>query len=297
MQGTARYGVGNGNDNIIFGNSANNILLGLEGANSIDGGSGADAMTGGSGDDTYVVDHAGDVVTELLSEGSDTVQASLNYSLSNNVERLVLTGTSNIDGTGNDLDNTIVGNSANNVLDGRGGVDAMWGGDGNDTYYVNNTYDFIAEVSETGGIDTVISTVSRSLLNPYLENLTLSENARAGVGNSLDNVLIGNNFNNDLYGGDGADLINGRGGKDYLVGGAGADVFVYKSIADSTFVASTRDLIADFQVGEGVVDLSEIAVGVPSSTSFCRKWRSLQPCSGRASRPGRSEAPLSFTAT
>ena len=263
LLGTARYGVGNAQDNTIVGNSANNFLFGLSGADTIIGGSGADAMTGGAGDDTYGVDNAGDVVTEQLNEGADTVQASVSYSLSNNVERLVLTGSSGIDGTGNELNNIIIGNSANNVLDGRGGADTMRGGDGNDTYYVNDAADQTAEVSDAGGVDTVISSVSRALLNQFTENLTLSGSARAAVGNALDNVLTGNASTNDLYGGEGADTLVGGGGKDLLVGGTGLDVFVYNAVTDSGFAPPTQDLIADFQEGVDIIDLSAIDVGGP----------------------------------
>ena len=74
--------------------------------------------SGGLGNDTYVVDNTGDVVTENASEGTDTVQASVTYTLAANVENLTLTGTGNINGTGNTLDNVIIGNSGNNILAG-----------------------------------------------------------------------------------------------------------------------------------------------------------------------------------
>src|SRR4030095_265564 len=102
--------------------------------NVLDGRAGADTMTGGVGNDTYLVDNAGDVVTELAGEGTDTVQSSITYTLGANVENLTLTGNNPINGTGNALVNTLRGNGANNILDGQAGADTIIGGAGNDTY-------------------------------------------------------------------------------------------------------------------------------------------------------------------
>ena len=62
-------------------------------------------MTGGAGNDTYAVDNAGDVVVEASGEGADTVSSSVTYTLAANVEDLVLTGSANLNGTGNTLAN------------------------------------------------------------------------------------------------------------------------------------------------------------------------------------------------
>ena len=94
-------------------------------------------MIGGAGNDTYVVDATGDVVTELRPAGTDLVQSSASYTLSANVENLTLTGTGNINATGNTLNNMLTGNAGNNILDGGAGNDTMAGGAGNDTYVVD----------------------------------------------------------------------------------------------------------------------------------------------------------------
>ena len=105
------------------GNTLNNILAGNTGNNSLDGGAGIDTLIGGAGDDTYIVDSITDVITEAVNAGSDTVASSVTFSLAAiaNVENLSLTGTASIRGTGNSLDNTIIGNSGSNQLNGGAG--------------------------------------------------------------------------------------------------------------------------------------------------------------------------------
>ena len=83
------------------GNALDNTLTGNAGNNTLSGGAGNDTMVGGAGNDTYVVDATGDVVTEAAGEGTDLVQSSVSFTLGANVENLTLTGTGNINATGN----------------------------------------------------------------------------------------------------------------------------------------------------------------------------------------------------
>ena len=95
---------GTGGDDDIFGFADDDILTGLGGDDWLNGGTGADTMIGGIGDDTYVVDNAGDVVTENAGEGTDKrVLSWISYTLGANVENLSLSGTASINGTGNEL--------------------------------------------------------------------------------------------------------------------------------------------------------------------------------------------------
>lgn len=117
---------------MIDARGGNDSIAGLAGNDTLIGGLGADSLTGVAGDDTYVVDNAGDVVTESLNEGLDTVQSAISYTLGTNVENLTLTGSNALDGTGNDLANVLVGNDAANVLAGGDGNDTLTGQWGND---------------------------------------------------------------------------------------------------------------------------------------------------------------------
>jgi Ca2+-binding RTX toxin-like protein len=161
-----------------------------------------------------VVDNASDRVVETNTSTSqiDTVQASVSWTLGANLENLVLTGASNINGTGNERHNFITGNAANNVLNGAAGDDSMSGGDGNDTYYVDNADDIVIETNSnavSGGIDSVHSSLAAHTLANNVERLYIdSTGAANGTGNALDNTLFAGAGNNVLDGRDGNDTVS-----------------------------------------------------------------------------------------
>ena len=224
----------------------------------------------GLGDDAYVVDNASDLITELSGEGTDTVQASVSYSLLSkgaNVEALVLTGTATINAFGNALANALTGNSAANTLDGGADNDTLTGGGGNDTYVVDSSGDVVVEASG-GGIDLVQSSISWSLAGLIaVENLTLTGTAALnGTGNALANALNGNDAANLLQGSSGNDTISGAGGSDTLAGGKGsdqlsgglgADVFRFDTAPEKLKGVAVVDTITDFASGQG--DLLELS--------------------------------------
>ncbi|MFM6478152.1 MAG: beta strand repeat-containing protein, partial [Microcystis panniformis] len=215
------------------GTITNNDFIGTSGNNILNGTTDADVLMGLAGNDTYTVDNTGDIVIENLNEGTDTVQASISYTLTDNVENLTLTGTANLNGTGNNLNNILTGNSGNNILtglagndslDGKAGADTMIGGLGNDTYTVDNTGDIVTE-NLNEGTDTVQASISYTLTD-NVENLTLTGTANLnGTGNDLNNILTGNSGNNILTGNEGNDILNGAAGIDTLIGGLGNDTY------------------------------------------------------------------------
>lgn len=141
--------IGNGVDNILIGNAGNDAMEGRLGNDTLNGGVGADLMLGGAGNDFYFVDNIGDSVVELASEGTDTVSSSISYTLTDNVDNLILTGSAT-NGTGNALDNVITGNALANILSGGAGNDRLIGGDGVDSLIGGLGNDiFVAEINAT----------------------------------------------------------------------------------------------------------------------------------------------------
>jgi len=116
----------------LFGGDGADTLRGGEGNDILRGEAGLDALFGGNGDDVFYIDADLDSVTEAADEGVDTVRATVSYTLTANVERLVLDGSGDLNGTGNALANVLTGNAGANRLEGLAGADNLNGGDGAD---------------------------------------------------------------------------------------------------------------------------------------------------------------------
>jgi Ca2+-binding RTX toxin-like protein len=170
------YG-GDGNDTITGGYS-NDFLYGEGGNDTLTGNDGNDTLAGGAGDDVYYVEVSTDITNEAENEGIDAVNSPITRTLAANVELLLLTGSSAINGTGNTLANLLRGNAAVNTLTGAGGTDVLEGGAGAD----------------------ILSSLDGTLLNGGTDNDTLT-------GAANNDMLIGGLGNDAITTGQGADII------------------------------------------------------------------------------------------
>jgi Ca2+-binding RTX toxin-like protein len=241
-------GIGGTNNDTMTGSSANNILNGGAGNDSLDGGAGNDTLIGGSGNDTliggtgidsmsggtgndlYFVDNAADIVRESFNGGRDTVLATVSYTLSANVEDMILSGTANLNGTGNSRNNRLFGNDGNNILSGLSGSDRIFGGGGSDTIDGGDDNDFLS-------------------------------------GDVGSDALLGGSGNDTLIGVDNTSETAGRAELDTLTGGLGGDLFIlgdenivyYDDGDELTNGASDYALITDFNTAVDTIQLQGTA--------------------------------------
>ncbi len=199
---------GLGGNDTLNGGGGNDTLYGGDGDDSLNGGTDTDLLLGELGNDIYTVDNVGDNVIESINAGIDKINSSVTYTISANVENLTLTGTLAINGTGNDLNNTITGNSAANqlsggvgddTLDGRLGNDILTGGTGKDSF----------NLTTSGNIDTIKDFVAVDdtirLENAVFTKLTATGTLAASrfrIGNQAmdaDDYIIYNNTTGALY--------------------------------------------------------------------------------------------------
>ena len=278
--------IGGDGDDLLLGGLGNDILIGGNGVDNLDGGAGPDNMAGGTNDDTYTVDSAGDVVTETLIAGTDTVFASLNYTLGANLENLELTGSA-LNGTGNALANVLTGNNGHNRLSGLAGNDQLDGGDGNDILIgglgqdsVNGGVgdDQITLLVTAGNVDAIDAGADTDTLvlsgvvpgdHVVVVDLSSLTDQVVSIGGVLDDTLTQVNFenltatglgssvtvtgsdgDNSIIGASGNDSITGGDGSDTLTGGAGGDT-LDGGIGNDTLIGGTGNDTFLFGSGDG----------------------------------------------
>lgn len=230
---------GNAADNHLQGRGGNDTLRGGGGSDRLDGGTGADTLIGGVGDDIYVLNNADaiDTIVELASEGTDTIETTLQQmSLVDHahVENLTyLGGAGGFLGEGNALDNVITGHEdrdflyggdGHDTLNGMGATDALFGGNGNDT------------LNGGAGDDGLDGEAGNDTLN-----------GGAGVdwlyGQQGDDVLNGGADGDALFGGDDQDQLNAGSGDDSLDGGYGDDILRGEAGVDWLYGGFGNDIL------------------------------------------------------
>jgi Ca2+-binding RTX toxin-like protein len=253
---------GNGNDT-LNGGDGNDHLEGGAGNDKLDGGAGDDVMNGGDGNDTFyggagadkMDGGAGDHDLADYSKSTSAVSVALSARLlaidhdsgdgKGDSLRYIedLTG-SNYDDTlrGDSGDNIINGGAGNDTIDGRGGHDVLHGGNGNDTIDGLHGLHYIGNVSDTTQI----------------------------FGDAGNDALTGGDGNDKIDGGTGNDVIHGSGGIDTLTGGTGNDTFQFESDQPPVGGINPHDIITDFNKSQDSLELlytsiSDIGVGSDAS--------------------------------
>ena len=311
---------GGAGDDLVQGDVGNDQVHGGDGDDTLDGGLGADHAMGGAGDDVYIVDQAGDQVIEAAGAGNDTLCATVNISLSANVETLVLMGTGNLDGTGNAAANHLVGNAFDNVLAGAGGADTVDGGSGLDTAVIGAARALATVVQNGDRINITVAGVTstyQQIESFRFTDTTLSASEvflPVGVpapatpgpdrivgtifGDRIDalaghdsvegvrgnDTIFGNLGNDSLFGGEGNDILFGQGVDDMLYGGPGNDILDGGGGSDLIWGGADNDLLsyAGATVGAGVkVNLKTgIATGTADGVSFTHTIKEIEGVDG-----------------
>jgi Ca2+-binding RTX toxin-like protein len=266
--------IGGAGKDILYGDAGDDTISAGSEGDWLDGGAGADAMSGGTGDDTYVVDDVNDTTVEAGGEGNDVVRAFINWTLGANIERLILDGAANINGTGNTQANIMVGNAGNNILDGGDGDDNIKGGAGDDTLFGGDGADTLiggdgidTEDGQAGndtlnggnGDDIIYGGIGNDSLDGGADNDTLSGGAGA-------DQLTGGAGSDGLNGGDGNDILDGGVGADVMTGGLGDDIFYVDNAGDTTveLAGQGNDIIhatISFTMGDNIESMVLDGVG------------------------------------
>jgi Ca2+-binding RTX toxin-like protein len=251
-------GEGSGDGDVLVGGSGDDVQTGGGGNETIVGGAGNDTIDGGGGDDTLTYAGAATGVVVRLNHGdvpndgfggTDTITGVQNITgtafndiIIGEVGANTLTG-----GGGYDV---LVGLDGNDVLvGGSGAANELYGGTGNDIYYVDAD-DTIVELGGEG-IDSVVTTRNAQLLADHVERLYFAGTGDfTGIGNDEDNTIVGGAGNDIITGGAGYDVLIGGNGNDSLSGGSGAANELYGGFGDDTYIVDAYDTIVELS-GQG----------------------------------------------
>jgi Ca2+-binding RTX toxin-like protein len=198
----AQNTLGAGSDTLISienltGSNHNDTLTGNGAANVLEGRGGNDTLNGGAGIDTasYLTATAAVSVSLAIAGAQNTLGAGSDTLIA--IENL----------TGSNHNDTLIGNAAANVLEGRLGNDTLNGGGGADTASYMTAPKGVTVSLAIAGAQNTIGVGTDTLIS--IENLT------------------GSNHNDTLTGNGGANVLEGRAGNDTLDGAGGVDTASY----------------------------------------------------------------------
>jgi phospholipase/lecithinase/hemolysin len=196
--------------------------------------------------DTYTVNNSSTLVIEGAGGvGQDVVRTSVSYALAPLSEIEVLRTTDNhgktaINLTGNDFNQTIVGNSGANIIEGKGGADVLTGGAGADTFILSNS-----ALLGPGNVDRITDYTKADLVDvTQVLNVAAGTNVIAG---GFLRVTTSGLIQVDVDGGGDhwttLSTINGTGAVAvrYLSAGAAATVSVSRVSDASALTAAQTD--------------------------------------------------------
>jgi Ca2+-binding RTX toxin-like protein len=244
----------NGGNDSIVANAGNDTLVAGAGTDTLVAGAGPDTLIGGTGATTYVIDNAGDVIENVSAAPGNAVQSSVSFTLLTGIDALTLTGNGNLVGQGNgDASNVLTANTGNDTLIAGSAITAFEGGEGDDTFIINDTRDVVN--ASAVGTNAIVSSVSYSLPGNVSTLILTGSTDLVGTGNTLADSIVGNAGSDTLVAGIGNDTLVAGTGPATLIGGVGNDTFV---------INSASDVLEDTVSGEHNTVISSVSLALPA---------------------------------
>ncbi|MGV0106795.1 Hemolysin-type calcium-binding region [Nostoc sp. DSM 114160] len=217
----------------ITGTIYDDLIVGNNGNDTLDPGySGNDTVDGGTGDDLLRVSNLGGTegITTTFDATSNTglIRAGSNRVNYKNIEQLDITGTN--------YDDLIVGNNGNDTLSG--------GSYGNDTIDGGGGDDLLSYGSDDGGkiTSTFDATTNTGLITTGSNRVSYKNIERLYIGGSFqDDNIVGSNGNDTIIGNAVYTFYNSSfiSGNDTIDGGGGDDLLIVNDSGGSDVITST----------------------------------------------------------
>ena len=169
----------------LIGNAYNQTIIGNNGANFLSTGGGlADILRGRGGSDTYRVYNANDQIIEAAGQGNDRVITSVSYELTAGADIETMqtnrgSSTVSLNLTGNEFNQTIIGNQGDNVINGGLENDILRGLGGNDTFVFDT-------ILGSDNVDTITD------FNVTNDQIHIDDAIFAGLSGGLGALVAGN---------------------------------------------------------------------------------------------------------